>query len=301
MKQLIRSLAACFLLCLLPRAVQGQELNARISINSDKVQGSNKQVFTTLQSALNEFVNNRKWTDATFNVNEKIDCTFTIIVNELTENTFKSEIQVQSRRPVYNASYSTTMLNFRDREFNFDYVEFEQLDFVENTLSSNLTATIAFYVYLILGLDFDSFAPKGGAAFLQQAQQIVSLAQAQMGWSGWRAFESTNNKHAVITALTDNTSDAFREMWYTYHRRGLDEMAGNPDRGRTTLIGALPALEQIRSARPSSVVLQMFADAKLDEVVAVYSKATAQEKQEGFKLLSTLFPTETTRLEALKK
>ncbi len=301
MKQSILLLAAVIGLCLPPIAGQAQELNARLTINSDKVQGSSKQVFTTLQTALNEFINNRKWTDATFNTNEKIDCTFTIIVSELSENTFKSEIQVQARRPVYNSSYSTTTLNFRDRQFDFDYVEFEQLEFVENTLSSNLTATIAFYIYLILGLDFDSFAPKGGEAFIQQAQQIVSLAQAQMGWSGWRAFESTNNKHAVITALTDNTSDAFRTMWYTYHRKGLDEMAANPDRGRTTLIGTLPALEQIRTARPTSIILQMFADAKLDEVIAIYSKATSQEKQEGFKMLSNLFPTETTRLEALKK
>lgn len=281
---------------------QAQELNARITINSDKVQATNKQVFTTLQTALTEFVNNKKWTDATFAVNERIDCSMTLIINEMiSDNSFKGEIQIQARRPVYNSSYTTTLLNYRDTEFSFDYTEFEPLEYTENVLNSNLTATIVFYIYTILGLDFDSFAPKGGSAFWQQAQQIVSLAQAQSAWTGWKAFENDRNRHALVTALTDNTSDMFREMWYTYHRKGLDEMAANSDRGRTTIIELLPVLEQIKSARPTSAVLQMFADAKLDEVVLIYSKATSQEKQDGYKKLSNLYPALTTRMESLKK
>ena len=285
-----------------PLSIQAQELNARITINSDKVQATNKQVFTTLQTALTEFVNNKKWTDATFAVNERIDCSMTLIINEMvSDNSFKGEIQIQARRPVYNSSYTTTILNYRDTELSFDYTEFEPLEYTENVLNSNLTATIVFYIYTILGLDFDSFAPKGGSAFWQQAQQIVSLAQAQSSWSGWKAFENDRNKHALVTALTDNTSDMFREMWYTYHRKGLDEMAANSDRGRTTIIELIPILEQIKSARPTSTVLQMFADAKLDEIVLIYSKATSQEKQEGYKKLSNLYPALTTRMESLKK
>lgn len=281
---------------------QAQELNARITINSDKVQATNKQVFTTLQTALTEFVNNKKWTDATFAVNERIDCSMTLIINEMiSDNSFKGEIQIQARRPVYNSSYTTTLLNYRDTELSFDYTEFEPLEYTENVLNSNLTATIVFYIYTILGLDFDSFAPKGGSPFWQQAQQIVSLAQAQSAWTGWKAFENDRNRHALVTALTDNTSDMFREMWYTYHRKGLDEMAANSDRGRTTIIELLPVLEQIKSARPTSAVLQMFADAKLDEVVLIYSKATSQEKQDGYKKLSNLYPALTTRMESLKK
>ncbi|MBR5298062.1 MAG: DUF4835 family protein [Parabacteroides sp.] len=290
------------LLCLFPLSIQAQELNARITINSDKVQATNKQVFTTLQTALTEFVNNKKWTDATFAVNERIDCSMTLIINEMvSDNSFKGEIQIQARRPVYNSSYTTTILNYRDTELSFDYTEFEPLEYTENVLNSNLTATIVFYIYTILGLDFDSFAPKGGSAFWQQAQQIVSLAQAQSSWSGWKAFENDRNRHALVTALTDNTSDMFREMWYTYHRKGLDEMAANSDRGRTTIIELIPILEQIKSARPTSTVLQMFADAKLDEIVLIYSKATSQEKQEGYKKLSNLYPALTTRMESLKK
>ncbi len=289
------------LVCMVSIGIQAQELNARITINSDKVQGTNTQVFTTLQNALTEFVNNKKWTDATFSINERIDCTITLIINEQSDNAFKGEIQIQARRPVYNSSYTTTLLNFRDRQLDFEYIEFEPLEFTDNMLTNNLTANIVFYVYVILGLDFDSFSPKGGNAFYQQAMQIVNLAQSQIGWPGWKAFESNQNKHAVATALTEGTSDGFREMWYNYHRKGLDEMAANPDRGRTTIISALPALQELKSARPTSVLLQMFSDAKLDEVAAIYSKATTQEKQEGLKMLSNIYPTETGRLEALTK
>ena len=283
-------------------SLSAQELNARVTVNSDKIQGTNKQVYETLQKALTEFINTKKWTGATFAVNERIDCSFTIILNEVPEeNSYKGEIQVQARRPVYNSSYTTTLLNFRDQQFDFEYVEFEPLEYSENSLNSNLTATIVFYVYTILGLDFDSFSLKGGVPYFQQAQQIVNMAQSESSWSGWKAFDSDRNKHALITALTDNTSDFFHELWYTYHRKGLDEMAGNPDRGRTTIIEALPALQEVKSVRPTSVLLRLFSDSKLDELVLIYSKATTQEKQAGYKLLFELYPTAGSRLESLQK
>lgn len=299
---IIKKLLYLFICLLLTFSAKSQELNARVTINSDKVQGTNKQVFTTLQTALTEFINNRKWTDATFAVNERIDCSFTLIINEMpTESSFKGELQIQARRPVYNSSYSTTLFNFRDTQLDFDYTEFEPLEYTQNTLQNNLTASVVFYIYVILGLDFDSFAQTGGSPFIQQAMQVVTLAQLEMAWTGWKAFDSNRNRHALATALTDNTSAVFREMWYTYHRKGLDEMAANPDRGRTTLIETLPALKEIQTARPGSVLMQLFSDSKLDEVVSVYSKANQTEKQEGYKLLSTIFPTQTTRLEPLKK
>ena len=299
---IIKKLLYLFICLLLTFSAKSQELNARVTINSDKVQGTNKQVFTTLQTALTEFINNRKWTDATFAVNERIDCSCTLIINEMpTESSFKGELQIQARRPVYNSSYSTTLFNFRDTQLDFDYTEFEPLEYTQNTLQNNLTASVVFYIYVILGLDFDSFAQTGGSPFIQQAMQVVTLAQSEMAWTGWKAFDSNRNRHALATALTDNTSAVFREMWYTYHRKGLDEMAANPDRGRTTLIETLPALKEIQTARPGSVLMQLFSDSKLDEVVSVYSKANQTEKQEGYKLLSTIFPTQTTRLEPLKK
>lgn len=306
--RLLKKLLLGVVCCCLCGSAAGQgagrmfELNAKVTVNSDKVQSTNKQVFTTLQTALTEFLNNRKWTDATFAINERINCSFTLIINEMvSDNSFKGELQIQSNRPVFNSSYTTTLLNFRDKEVEFDYVEFEPLQFVDNTLDNNLVAILVFYVNIILGLDFDSFALDGGSAYFQQAQQIVSLAQSQASWTGWKAFDSNQNRHAVATALTENQGEDFRQMWYTYHLKGLDEMAANPDRGRTTIIESLAGLQKLKSARPVSVLLQMFSDAKLDEVVSIYSKATTQEKQEGYKMLSELFPTAGTRLEALKK
>ena len=304
--KMIKRLLFLFLLGTIPFIGKAQdkanEFNAQVKINSDKIQGTNKQVFTTLQNALIEFINNRKWTDATFGINERIDCTFNIIINEMpSDNSFKAELQVQASRPVYNSSYITTLLNFRDTQLDFDYTEFEPLEYTENSLSNNLTATVIFYLYTILGLDFDSFSPKGGSAFYQQAQQVVTLAQAKMSWNGWKAFDSDRNRHAIATALTENASEGYRDMWYNYHRKGLDEMAANVDRGRTTILSLLPVLEELKKTRPTSVLLQMFADSKLDEVVAIYSKATTTEKQEGYKMLSNLYPAMTTRLEPLKK
>ena len=279
---------------------QISELNARLTINSDKVQGTSKEIFKTLQTALNEFINNRKWTNAKFAPNERIDCTFTMIVNTMEDNRFSCELQVQARRPVYNSAYTTTLFNFRDTRLDFVYTEHEPLEYNESTLQSNLTATIVFYIYTILGLDFDSFSPKGGTPFLNQAQQIVTLAQSEPSWNGWKAFDGNDNRHALITALTEPQGEGFRQFWYDYHRKGLDEMAANPDRGRTNLIAALPALTELKSARPTSILLQLFIDTKLDEVTAIYSKATTQEKQAGYKLLSNLFPGATNRFETLR-
>jgi len=281
--------------------VQAQELNAVLTINSDKVQGANKQIFNTLQSTLMEFVNNKKWTTASFTQNERIDCNFTIVVNTLDNDKFSCEIQIQARRPVYNSTYTTTIFNFRDTEFDFEYTEYEPLEYTENTLNSNLTATIIYYIYIILGFDFDSFALNGGRQFFQQAQQIVSVAQSQSSWNGWTAFGNKRNRHALITALTENQGDTFHSLWYNYHRKGLDEMAANADRGRANIIAALPVLKELKSARPNSLLLQIFSDTKLDETVSIYSKATTQEKQEALKFFTELFPASVMRLESLKK
>ena len=280
--------------------MQVQELNATLTINSDKVQGTDKQIFNTLQSALIEFINNKKWTTATFSQNERVDCTFTIIVNSLENNRFSAEIQVQARRPVYNSTYTTTIFNFRDTELDFEYTEYEPLEYTENTLNSNLTATIIYYIYMVLGFDFGSFSPNGGQQFFQQAQQIVTMAQSEPSWNGWTAFASRRNRHALATALTENQGEIFHTMWYNYHRKGLDEMAANSDRGRANLISSLPVLKELKSARPNSVLLQLFNDCKLDETVAIYSKATTQEKQEAIKLFNDLFPTSSSRFESLK-
>jgi hypothetical protein len=285
----------------LSASANSQELNAVLVINSDKIQGSNKQIFNTLQTSLMEFINTRKWTTATFMQNERIDCNFTIIVNKLEGNLFSCEIQIQARRPVYNSTYTTTIFNHRDTEFDFEYTEFEPLEYTENVLNSNLTATVIYYIYMILGFDFDSFSPGGGKEFFRQAMQIVTLAQSAPSWNGWKPFGNSKNRHALATALTENQGDAFHTFWYNYHRKGLDEMSANADRGRTDVIAALPGLKTLKEARPNSVLLQLFQDCKLDETVAILSKATVQEKEEEYKLFYSLFPAATSRFENLKK
>ena len=288
----------CFLL--LSSFLSAQELNCRVQVNSDKIQGTNKQVFTTLEQAISEYINNRKWSNAQISNNERIECTFLLTVNEVEDNRYKCDLQVQSRRPVYNASYSTAMLNFRDTEFEFNYQEYEPLVYNENTLESNLTAVIDFYVYMILGLDFDSFSPEGGTVFFQQAEKIVAMGQSSME-IGWKAFESNRNRHALMSAFIEPRTALFRQLWYTYHRKGLDEMTVSADKGRAKITEAINQLKEVRSESSTSVVLPIFSDSKLDEVINIYSKAPQQEKEDIYKILIGIYPTENSRLKAIRE
>jgi hypothetical protein len=282
--------------------LQAQELNAKVTVNSDRIQGTNKNVFITMEKAISQFVNTTQWSSTTWSANERIDCSFSVtILEQSSDNSFRAELLVQSRRPVYNSSYTTTLLNFRDTKLNFDYTENTVIVLQQNALNSNLEATIAFYANLILALDFDSFSPLGGGVFYRQAQNISSLAQSNLGWSGWSTFDDNKSKGSIINALTDESLKAFRELVYTYHRKGLDEMAANPDRARTTILNALPVLKEIRQVRSSEIILQMFGDSKVDEIVAIAEKATKEEKKETYDLLRSLYPTLSGQLEPLKK
>ncbi|GHT74359.1 hypothetical protein AGMMS50262_07160 [Bacteroidia bacterium] len=283
-------------------SLQAQELNAKVSVNSDRIQGTNRNIFSSLERALNQFINGTQWSSANFATNEQIDCSFALTITEqLSETSFKAELFVQSRRPVYNSSYTTTMLNFRDTHFSFEYMENGIIEMQQNTLNSNLEAVIAFYANLILALDFDSFSPKGGSVFYRQAQNISNLAQSNSTWDGWSAFNDVRNRGSIINTFLDEGMSGYRDLWYIYHRKGLDEMAANPDRGRITLLNALPVLKDIRQVRSSEVIMQMFADSKLDEIVSIAGKATPEEKKELYTLLRNLYPSFSNQLEPLKK
>jgi len=282
-------------------SVAAQELDARVTVNADRLQGEERDLFPNLQELLVNYINESKWTDATFSMSEKIPCNFSIIVTEsLGSNNFKGEIQVQASRPVYNSAYTTTLFNHRDTSFEFEFSTGQSLYWSEGTIENNIVAVVTFYIYIVLGIDFDSFSPMGGAPYFQQAMNIVNMAQS-LGATGWGAFQDPANRHAIATAYTDERMKVFRQLWYDYHRKGLDEMAANPDRGRMNIITAVKLLEAVRSAQPNTCLLTLFATSKLDEVVSVYSKANTQEKQEGLKFLSNIFPAEATRLEPLKK
>lgn len=282
--------------------LKAQELNCRIEVNSDQIQGTNKQVFATLQSALNDYVNTTRWTNASFSPNEKIDCTIFLTVKEYDEgsNLIKGDLQIQAVRPVYNSAYTTTLLNFKDTRVEFTYQENEPLIYSETNWESNLTGIFNYYVYLILAIDFDSFQLHGGDPYWEKLANIVQMGQSS-GETGWKAFEDTKNRAAVLAAYTDAATSMLRDLSYEYNLKGLDQMSVSPDKGRQTITQSLEYLSQVFKANPMSVGLSMFRDAKLDELVNVYSQAPSDEREDAYKILQPLYPTDQDRLEKIKR
>lgn len=282
--------------------VAAQELNCNVEINSDKVSNANKEIFSTLQEAISEYMNTNKWTDAQFGVNEKIQCKlyFTISTYNDGTNQMSGDLQIQSQRPVYNSSYTTTIINFKDTKIDFAYEQNEPLVFSEQDMQSNLTAILNYYAYMIIALDFDTFELRGGDPYYEKAANVVRMAQST-GESGWKAFEDTKNRSAVLSAYTDKATSGIRDVLYNYHRQGLDQMVVSVDKGRSMITKSLETLKKIYDVAPMSVCLSMFKDSKLDELVNVYSKANLTEKQAVYELLYPLYPTEGARLDKIKK
>ncbi len=283
-----------------PKIAMAQELNCTVDVNSDQIEGSSKDVFNTLKSAISEYMNTNRWTDSQFATNEKIDCRLFLTVKAYEDYVITADLQVQSSRPVYNSIYTTTLINFKDSKVEFSYQENEPLVFSLNSMESNLTAILNFYAYLILALDYDSFGSRGGEPYFDLAKNVVQMAQSS-GESGWKAFEDSKNRSSVLSGYTEKNTDVIRDMFYEYHRKGLDEMALSVDKGRAAITKTLQNLKDIYSVAPMSVVLSMFKDAKLDELINIYSKATASEKAEVYDLLYGLYPTEGSRLSKIKQ
>lgn len=295
-----RAMILLVMLVLCPLFMRAQELNCSVEVNTDKIAGTDKNVFTTLQSAITEYMNNTQWGNAQFLANERIECKLFLTVNSYEGTTMKCDLQVQSLRPVYNSSYTTTLINFKDTNVEFDYQENEPLIYSENTMESNLTAILNFYAFLILAVDFDSFSPNGGDLYFEKANNVVTMAQSS-GESGWKAFEDNKNRSAVLSAFTDKATSSIRTLMYNYHRKGLDEMVLSPDKGKAVITESLGILKSIYDVAPMSVVLSMFKDAKLDELVNVYSKSNVSERQAVYELLYPLYPTEGQRLNQIKE
>jgi hypothetical protein len=281
-------------------ALPAQELNCNLTINSDQIQGSNKSVFNTLQKSATEFVNNRRWTELSYAQQERIDCNMNIIIKKVEGDVFTAEIQIQSRRPVFNSSYNTTLFNFRDNDFVFSYKEFEVLEFNENSISSNFTAVLTYYVYIILGYDMDSYSRMGGTPFFQMAERIVTASQS-LDLPGWRAFESSRNRYALVNNLTDEAFRKFRSFLYDYHRLGLDEMTINMTNARARIIAGLPVLRETNRSRPSAIAIATFLDAKTDEMINIFKGATDQEKKTAVEILTDVNPTQSQRYETIMK
>ena len=261
----------------------------KVTVNHSQIQGTENSVFDNLQQTLEQFINERQWTDLQFQENERIQCNLNITVSKYNrdENKFECTALIQANRPVYNASYTTTLYNNRDVNFHFEYAQFDQLNYNDETVDNQLTALAAYYAYLIIGLDLDSFSPLGGTDVLQRCMQLVNNAQ-DLGYPGWKSFEDSRNRFAIINDYLDEQMKPFRQLQYDYYRKGLDEMVNNAERGRTEISTALE--EQLKKAhdnKPLSLLPQIWTDYKKDELVNIYKgKCTQKEKQAVYDLLS---------------
>ena len=272
-----------------------QELNCTVTINSDQIEGSDKQVYETLKQGIEEYMNQNRWTNMTFAETEKIECSMLIVVKQVLGNSYSCEMTLQSRRPVYGTTYTTPLLNFKDNAFNFTYQEFDRIEWQQNQFTTNLTAMLAYYCYLIIGHDLDSYQRLGGTPCFRMCEEIVNACQsASMEGSeqkGWLAFDSNRNRYALINNLQDEAFKKYRNFYYEYHRLGLDEMSGNVTNGRARIAAGLPVLKEAYRARPATYVINTFLDAKADELVDIFRKGTDKEKKEVYDLLIDIDPT----------
>lgn len=303
MKKYLIMIAAA-LMCAFAAVAQDDatEIQCDVDVNSDKITNGSKDVFNDLKQQVSEYMNTTKWTNATFGHNEKIYCKLLITLDSWDDATglMKGNLQITSQRPVYNSSYTTTLINFKDNKVEFTYDTGQPLNFSEVDMEDNLTAILNFWAYMVIALDFDSFELKGGDPYYEKAANVVRLAQSTSE-AGWRAFEDNTNRSAVLSAFTDKATEPIRQMLYDYHRMGLDQMVVTVDKGRSAITHTLENLSKIYDAEPMSVCLTMFKDAKLDELINVYSKANMSEKEAVYEMLYQVYPGETTKLDQIKK
>jgi hypothetical protein len=273
-----------------------QELNCQVIINTSQIQGSaNKQIFDQLQKSIFDFVNNRKWSNDIFGSQEKINCTFQIIINKsLGSDEYSASIQVESARPIYKSAYSSTIFNFQDDDFQFKFQQFSQLEFNENTFQNNLTSVLAYYAYVVLANDYDSFSPLGGTQYWQKAQQIVNNAQSA-NESGWVSSQSQRNRYWLVENTLQPVFKGLRDCMYEYNKNGLDIMFEKTDEGRAAILKSLDLLMPVYKSRPASFNMQLFFNAKADELVNIFKGASPEEKNKIMELLSTLDPSRTNK------
>ena len=303
--RLWRLIGLSFIFCHLSLlSSSAQELEAKININHQKVQGTDASVFENLKQTLEQFVNERQWTEMQFQQNERIQCNFNITVDKYvqTENRFECTAIIQANRPVYNSAYTTTIYNNTDKQFQFQFAQFDQLNFNDETLDNQLTALFAYYAYLIIGLDLDTFAPMGGTDVLQQCMYLVNNAQ-DLGFPGWKSFEDSRNRFAIINDYLDEAMKPFRQLQYDYYRKGLDEMASNVERGRTEVSAALESgLKKAHDDKPLSLLPQIWTDYKKDELANIYKgKGTQKEKENVYDLLFSINASQNNTWEKIKQ
>ena len=300
-KKLIHIVA--FLFCSL--AIHSQELRCTVSINRDQVPSANQQTFQTLEQAITELMNTTKWTNLTFAEHERIDCQLMIVCKSVSETgLYTCEATIQASRPVYNTTYTSPLLNLKDKNFSFTW-NMEPLNVQLTTYEANLPSMLAYYAYLILGYDADSYQRMGGTPYFQQCENIITLCQTASMESveqvGWQAFERNANRYSLCNNLLDEAFAPIRQYYYEYHRLGLDEMANNISNGRARIASGMKALKDAGKARMKNDILMVFLDSKSDEIVLIFQGGTDQEKDEVFDLLMELDPTRSDNYERIKQ
>ena len=279
--------------------VDAQELLCNVRVNSSQVQTSDRKVFQTMQKEVYEFINNRQWTSTNIQNEERIECTIMInISKKISNDEFEGSIQIQSTRPIYGTSYKSTLFNYLDNNFRFKYLEYQSLEFSESTHMSNLTSVLAFYVNIILGLDFATFSEDGSYEYFNKAQIIVNNAQ-NAPEQGWKAFESDKNRYWLVHDLMDQRYSEFHMCMYRYHRQGLDKLAEEPEDARFEITEALEALKSIYRENSSAFILKLFFDAKADEIVNIYSEAFPNEQARIIKTLVEIDPSHSSKYQAI--
>ena len=294
-----------FLLTLfLPIVMQAQELQVKININHQQIQGTDKSVFDNLQETLQQYVNEKQWTALQFQENERIQCTFNITVTkyDASNNHFTCTALIQANRPVYNSAYTTALYSNRDKNFDFEYAQFDQLNFNEEVIDNQLMALMGYYAYLIIGIDLDSFSPMGGTDVLQRCMNLVNNAQ-NLEFAGWKSFDDSRNRFAFINDYLDEAMKPFRQLQYDYYRKGLDEMAQNAERGRTNVTTTLETLlKQAHEDKPLSMLPQIWTDYKKDELANIYKgKGTQKEKESVYDVLSGINASQSSSWDKIKQ
>ncbi|UKK52093.1 DUF4835 family protein [Prevotella sp. E13-17] len=298
----LSAVAITSLLLIVPSSAQ--ELQVRININSQQVQGTDKSVFDNLKQTMEQFMNEHQWTDLQFQENERIDCTFNITVTkyDAADNRFTCTAMIQANRPVYNSAYTTTLYNNRDKNFDFDFAQFDQLNFNEEVIDNQLVALMGYYAFLIIGIDLDSFSPMGGTDVLQRCMNLVNNAQ-NLGFAGWKSFEDSRNRFAIVNDYLDEALKPFRQLQYDYYRTGLDEMASNVERGRGNVTTALErGLKKAHDNKPLSLLPQIWTDYKKDELANIYKgKGTQKEKETVYDILFGINASQNNSWEKIKQ
>ena len=302
MKTKLITIMAC--LATFVQATMAQELMAKVTINHNQIQGTDASVFENLQQTLEQFINDRQWTNLQFQKNERIVCNFNITVTkyDAASNLFTCTALIQANRPVFNSSYTTTLYNNKDGDFNFEFAQFDQLNFNEEQIDNQLTALIAYYAYLIIGLDLDSFSPMGGEDILQRCLNLVNNAQ-NLNFTGWKAFDNDRNRFAFINDYMEGAMKPFRQLQYDCYRSGLDEMATNAERGRTNITTTIENnLKKVHEDKPLSLLPQIWTDYKKDELSNIYKgKGTQKEKQSVYEILFAINASQSNAWDKIKE